>query len=214
MTETATPQKGAGMAIAALILGIVAVVTALIPVIGFFLIWVPAILALIFGIIGALGSRPKRGIALAGAILAVVSVIVAIATFAAGAAATKSAIDAAVDTAAGAVATSDAGTEATSGDSTVVYEVTGDGVPSTISYSTYDNGSFGSSTATDATLPWSTTQTISNAGGVFDLNSLTVTAMGSAETTTLSCKITVNGEVVAEQTSTGAYAMVICTDVQ
>lgn len=219
MTDTSATQKGAGLAIAALILGIVAAVTGLIPLVGFFLVWVPAILAIVFGIIGVTGGRPKRGIALAGGILGVASIVISLVTFIAGigaaASAGSQAVEQALDAASSEAAlTEESASSEVSGGSTVVYEVTGDGTATSISYSTYDNGSFGSQSANGAALPWSSTQTIADTGSVFDLSALTVTAMGSAETTTLTCKISVNGEVVSEKTSTGSFAMVICSKVQ
>lgn len=221
MSDSSTAQKGPGMAIAALVLGIVAAITALIPVVGFFLIWVPAILGIVFGIIGMTGGRPKRGIALAGGILSVVSVIIAIATFAVGVAAGAGAVQSALEDASTEISASaeaatggSASAGSTNGDTTVVYEVTGDGGASTISYGTYDSGSFSSASVTDPALPWSMTQTIAGGGSAFDLNTLNVNAMSGANSTTISCKITVNGEVVSEETSNGAFAMVMCMKVQ
>lgn len=224
MTDAPTPAKGSGMAVAALVLGIVAAVTALIPLVGIFLIWVPAILGLIFGIIGMTGGRPKRTLALVGVILAGVSVVIALVTFSVAAAGVKSAVDQAItdsqtsSDSSGTVATPDSGAGGSSSNSangsTVVYEVTGDGGATSIAYSSYSNGSFGTSTANDATLPWSVTENIGKDSGTFDIKSLTVTAMGDMNTTTMSCKITVDGKVVSEKTSTGAMALVICTAVQ
>jgi hypothetical protein len=91
---------------------------------------------------------------------------------------------------------------------TVLYEVTGGGTAD-ISYFTLNNGQSGSESANGAALPWSKQLTIAK-GGTFSFSSLTLTAIGDANTTTISCDIKVDGVVKAQQTSTGAYSTVTC----
>jgi hypothetical protein len=71
-------KAGNGLAVAALVLGIVGVVVGLIPL--FFVVaWVCGLLALIFGLIGRSKRRQeRRGMALAGAILGVVAIAVGV----------------------------------------------------------------------------------------------------------------------------------------
>ena len=67
---------GNGMAIASLILGIVAIVFGVIPLIGIFVASPCALLALIFGIVGIVkGTKIQRGVAMAiiGAVLALIA---------------------------------------------------------------------------------------------------------------------------------------------
>lgn len=66
-------NKGKGLAIAALVLGICAFVFAWVPVLN----WILAILAIVFGII-ALVKKAKKGMAIAGLVLGAVSILVAI----------------------------------------------------------------------------------------------------------------------------------------
>lgn len=198
VSETPNPAaaKGAGLSIAGLILGAVAFVVALIPLFGIGLVWVPALLALIFGIIGLTGGRPKKVLAIIAVALSVISVIVAIVTFTAGVAGVAKSVE-----------------EATATEpAEVVYEITGDGGSANVSYSSWADGEFGSQSANGAPLPWSQTETIEVAkNSTFDFTSLTLSATGNEATTTLTCKITVDGEVVSENTSTGAYALVMCS---
>jgi hypothetical protein len=51
-----------GLAIAALILGIVGAALSLIPVLGLFLCWLPALLAIVFGFIGLSTARRLNGL--------------------------------------------------------------------------------------------------------------------------------------------------------
>lgn len=64
--------RGNGFAVAALVLGICALVVGVIPLIGLFITFVPTLLAIIFGIVGIVrGSRIGRGtgVAVAGLVL-------------------------------------------------------------------------------------------------------------------------------------------------
>ena len=76
VTPAPTPPKS-GIAIAALVLGIVAAVFAIIPGPSFGA-FVPAILAAVLGIVALTRETPRRGFALAGIILGAVSLLVAI----------------------------------------------------------------------------------------------------------------------------------------
>ena len=206
MTDTnSAPAKGGGLAVAALVLGIVAIVFSFIPLVGIFLIWAPAAVAVILGIIALVGARPRKVMAIIGLALAVVGVIIAIVSSVIAAAAISAGIEAANES------TSITGEEAAGETSAVNYSVTGDGGTASISYWTYDNGNSGMESANGAPLPWSKDLTITNEGGIFDFTSMSMTAMGNDTTTTITCTITVDGEVVSTQTSTGAYAMVSCS---
>ena len=83
----------------------------------------------------------------------------------------------------------------------VVFEVTGSGRATSISYGT--NG--GVSQANGERLPWTESVEASDGFGVY---SLTAQSNGSGEIT---CRITVDGEEIARQTSTGQYAVVSCS---
>ena len=71
------PKPKSGLTLAALILGIVAMLCAVIPGLSF-IAFVPALVALVLGIIGLASKAPGRGKALAGVILGPVAFIVAI----------------------------------------------------------------------------------------------------------------------------------------
>jgi hypothetical protein len=94
---------------------------------------------------------------------------------------------------------------------TVVYEVTSDaGTAGNVTYLTFNNGGSGQEQATEAPLPFSKTIDLED-DGMFESSIFSLTAQASADATTISCKITADGKVVAEQTSTGQYAVVSCS---
>lgn len=93
----------------------------------------------------------------------------------------------------------------------VVYEVTGDGsTAANITYMTMTGGNMGTEQATAAPLPFTKEVPLED-GGMFDVSTYSLTAQADDSGTSISCKITVNGEVKAEQTSTGPYSVVSCT---
>lgn len=93
--------------------------------------------------------------------------------------------------------------------STVVYSVEGTGMAS-VSHMTVQGGSVVQESASPVALPFSKTLTVTGDSGAASAV-LTLTATGNQDTATLSCTITRNGEVVAEQTSTGPFATVTCS---
>ena len=113
-------------------------------------------------------------------------------------------------------ATQESGTSAAPGTSeesgsSVVYEVTGDGATAgNITYMTLTGGNMGTEQANAAPLPFTKEVPLEDAG-MFEASSFTLTAQADDSGTTISCKITVDGEVKAEQTSTGPYAVVSCS---
>lgn len=93
---------------------------------------------------------------------------------------------------------------------TVEYRVEGTGKATSISYFTVDNGQSQQSQETDAALPWTKTVEISE-GGHFNYQSLTLSAQAGASGGTITATILVDGEQVAQNSSSGAYAVVTVT---
>lgn len=220
MTNMQQPQQGMpaaapknGMGTTALVLGIIGILLAWIPIIGFFGFILGA-LAVVFGIIGVVrshkGTATNMVISYVGLGLGALAFIVSIAVF--GAFANE--VDKQLNNAnAGPSVSSGGSTEAgqgTSGDNSktgktkpgeVVYEVTGSQGASSI---TYGKGSQ-TSQRTNAGLPWSKTAKASNGIEFYSLTAQTGQAGGK-----ITCKITVNGKVLAENSSEGPYALVSC----
>lgn len=195
----ATPAKsGNGMGIAALILGIIALGTAFIPLVGIFLIWVPAIVGIVLGIVALVKKNAKKVVALIGLILAVVAIPVGIATFAAGVAGVGAAVNESIEE---------------SQVSEVVYELNGTGGTANVTYSAWVDGK-STSKSEEVTLPWSLTINPEQTEGEFNFSSFSVSAtsgdFSSDAPVDLSCKITADGEVVAESSDNAPYASVSC----
>lgn len=89
------------------------------------------------------------------------------------------------------------------GPATVLYEVTGPESTNNITYSA--GGTAQIAQENGAAAPW--TKTVEFAEGSFRVASLTAQNAGSGDIT---CRITVDGEVVSETTSSGEYAVVTC----
>lgn len=96
-----------------------------------------------------------------------------------------------------------------SGDSTVVFSVEGAGTASVTYMAVHGAGVVQQSvSATD--LPFTRTITV-RLGGAAAPASMTLAAVGNQDAGTLSCTITADGVILAEQTSTGPSAAVTCT---
>lgn len=191
------PAKGSGFAVTALVLGIIAVVFSFIPIINVVAI-VLGIIGLIFGVVGIFRSR--RVMSIIGAALCLLAIIVSVAISGAFASAVDDELN----------RTSDG-----SGDPVrVVYTLESDAPTVSATYATLDSGNIGSSQENGVALPW--TKELDVNDSLF--NSFTLTGVmdpvldGSAtDGSTITCRITVDGEVVAEQTSSGQFAAVTCS---
>ncbi|RFA18241.1 hypothetical protein B7R25_14385 [Subtercola boreus] len=180
-----------------MILGIVAFVGSFIPFLNFATGFV-AFIGIVFGIIGLVVKHRPRKVAIAGLIISVIALILSIILAIAYTAAFASGVSSAIAT---------ASAEANI-DVPIVYAVTGDGTAQ-INYSTYSNGTSGSESANGQTLPFEK-DVIAKTGGTFNYSSFNLSAIGDANTTTITCTITVNGKVVSTQTGSGAYANASC----
>lgn len=117
-------------------------------------------------------------------------------------------------TAATALTACGATSAATGGDLQVVYTIESDAPSVSATYATADRNGMGTQQDNNATPPWSKTVTAKDSfAKAFVLTgSMNPVLDGSApEGTTITCRITVDGKTVAEQTSTGQYATVSCT---
>lgn len=182
----------------ALIVSILAFVMAVVPVLSF-LAWLPAVTAIVFAIVGlVVKNRPRAmaGIGLGVAILAlIVGIIVSIVTTL------------------GAVATGiDAVVEEQQAEAAeileVTFEVTGT-TPANVSYSYEDaNGVDISESTDDVTLPFSLDVQVPR--GDFSLNYFSLSATSTVEGE-IACTLSINGEVVAQDSSSGSFNLVSCT---
>jgi len=214
----AQEKRGNGLGIASLIVGIVAFVGSFIPILNFVTGFV-AFAGLVLGVIALFLKNRRRGTAIAGSVVSLIALILSIVLATVYTAGFAGAVSDAIESSSSEPFITSAPLDSESPNaeapeeatSTVVYEVTAEGsaTAGTISYTTVDDGSVGQEQATDAALPF-TKEIALKGAGAFSYGSYTIVAQAAAGSTSISCKITVDGEVVAEQTSTGEYAVVTC----
>lgn len=175
------PLKSNGFGTAALVLGIIAVVFSIIPVVGF-IAFILGPLALIFGIIGITRKFTKKGTSITGIILGALSIIIAIIVTAMIAAAATSV------------------TETLNKEHKIEYVVTSTG-PANVSYWNGD----GSSTE-DITGDWKKEVTATG----FGISSLVVTGDFATESS-VTCEIIVDGVSSSTNSGSGTGAMASCS---
>lgn len=216
-----TQKSNNGLGLAALIVGIVAIVGAFIPFVNYVSGFL-ALVGLVLGIIALCLKNKKKGTATAGTVISglamILSIVMALVYTAAFASAVSDSIDESLQENIESAAPEEfveedapAEEEAATGDVVVVYEVTGESQDASITYSTYNDGSYGTEQANGTALPFSKEITV-KAGGDFDWSSYTLIAMnGYEDEGDITCSITVDGEVVSEQTSSGSFATATCS---
>lgn len=207
-----TPKRTNGLGVAALVLGLVALVFAWIPIANYFGMFI-GLVGLVLGIVGLLIKNRSKGLTIAGAAISalalILAIIMAVVYATAFAAAVKSVQDEGSRIQSSSAPSAGSSAPSTPGH-TIEYQVTSDApTANNITYYTFSNGQGGSEQANGAPVPWSKQFTVKG-GGLFDFNSLNITAMATADATTITCTITEDGVVKSTQTSTGAYAMVTC----
>lgn len=221
------PPRGNGPGVAALIVGIVALVLAVIPVVSF-AAFLPALAAIVLGIVGLVLQGRRRGTAVAGLVLGgvalLVAIVISVITIAGFVARTTGGIgelrsafptgvpDEATATAAPPVepsATASPGITLAPGEHTVVYTITGTG-EATLNYGTFAGGDSESSSGKKHPLPFRKTVRFTTT----DQDRFASFSAGASQVDPkepVTCTITVDGDVVSRRTSTGSsIAFVFC----
>ncbi|GAA4164529.1 hypothetical protein GCM10022286_26380 [Gryllotalpicola daejeonensis] len=186
-------KRRSGLGVAALVLGIIAFVLAWIPFASYVAIGLGGV-GLLLGILALVLRGHRGGIAVAGTIVAGIALLAAI---------LMTVVYAAIFSAAQSVG-HDLDKKANK-QVTVVFQVTGTSTDATVTYSSASGS--GMSQATGQKLPFS--KTITEKQGLIPVYSLTAT--NGTTGADIACKITVDGKVVAQQTSSGQFATVDCT---
>ncbi|MCS7482390.1 MmpS family protein [Umezawaea endophytica] len=183
------PRNGVGTA--GFVLGLLGFLFSFVPIIGV-IAWPLVIVGLVLSLVGfsraSKGIANNRGLAIAGAVLSVIGLVVCVLwTALFGAVATE--VDKQADQ-----------------EHLVVYEVSGDAVGASITYSTFgaDGGSTNQETVTS--LPWKKEMTVK---GLLGGGTLTVTS--PAEGGAVACRITVDGVEKKSATGSGAFSTALCS---
>jgi len=192
-SEPGPARRRGGLGIAALVLGIAGFVFAWIPFASYVAIGLAGI-GVILGILALVLRGRRTGLGIAGLIISAVALIAAI---------MMTVLYAAIFFAA--KTASDDITKTENKQVTVVYQVTGNSTDATVSYTS--TSASGTSESTGVKLPFS--KTVTEKQGLIPL--YTLTATNGTTGTDVSCSITVDGKVVAHETSSGQFATVDCT---
>jgi hypothetical protein len=176
------PVRGNAFGVTALVLGIVAVVFSFIPVMGM-VAFVLGPLAVLFGIVGATRKYSKKGAAVAGLVLGILSVVIAAIWLAVVGAAVNSA------------------DQALNSEHKVEYMVTTKG-KAAVNY-----WSGGGTSTENVTANWKKELTVKNS----DLLSLVVTGDFANTRAAVSCEILFDGKSIAKNTGSGQGAMASCS---
>jgi hypothetical protein len=176
------PVRGNAFGVTALVLGIVAVVFSFIPVMGM-VAFVLGPLAVLFGIVGATRKFSKKGAAVAGLVLGILSVVIAAIWLAVVGAAVNSA------------------DQALNSEHKVEYMVTTKG-KAAVNY-----WSGGGTSTENLTANWKKELAVKNS----DLLSLVVTGDFTNTGAAVSCEILFDGKSIAKNTGSGQGAMASCS---
>lgn len=184
------PSNGLGTA--GFVVGLIGLLFSFIPLIGV-VAWPLVILGIIFSAVGiskaTKGRATNKGLAIAGLVVSIAGLVVCVLWVAVW----NKAVD-------------DINEEANR-EAVIVYEVSGDAPSADITYSTYgDEMSTNQETVTK--LPWR--KEVSTTGIVKDGQLIVSTGADGGSVT---CKLTVDGEVVKEATASGAFAMASCDSI-
>ncbi|WP_033294409.1 DUF4190 domain-containing protein [Amycolatopsis jejuensis] len=187
-TQQLQPKNGLGTA--GFVLGLLGLIFSFIPIIGL-IAWPLVILGVIFSALGIARVRAQKatnkGIAIAGLVLSVIGLIIAIVW---ATAFTK--------------AVNDVNTEANR-TVTVHYEVTGTAKDASITYTTLGDNGVSTSQEQPKTLPWSKDLTTK---GLIKGGTLTVTT--GTEGGDVTCKVVVDGKEAKTSQASGNFATASC----
>ncbi|WP_253828989.1 DUF4190 domain-containing protein [Prauserella aidingensis] len=179
-----------GLGITGFVLGLIGLVFSWMPFIGV-ISWPLVALGLIFSILGLVRVKNRqatnKGMSIAGLVVSVLGIGVAVVMFI-------------VTTVAVNEVTEEANREVT-----VQYEVTGDAPSAEVVYSSFGGGNYSTNTETVNQLPWNEELTTS---GFFKGGDLRVVVGAGGGSVT--CKVTVDGEVVKTAEAEGAAGVANC----
>ncbi|WP_158726358.1 DUF4190 domain-containing protein [Tomitella fengzijianii] len=183
---TRPPRNGIG--IAALVVGIIALLFGIIPFIGLGGI-VLGVIGVVLGIVALSkvrsGDADNKGVSIAGLVLSGLAILAGIVT----SVLLFLVIDAAVDNA--------------TGTTPVTYQADSSGGQATVSYDVGSNS--GTSLSNDVQTPWSKDADASNLYGAF------LSVMSGADGGSVTCRILGDdGDVLAQNTAQGVFAVAIC----
>ncbi|TAJ46859.1 MAG: DUF4190 domain-containing protein [Herbiconiux sp.] len=203
-----SPKRRNTFGLVALILAIVAFVGAFIPFFNY-VAGLIALVALVLGIIALFIKGRGRGTAIAGLIIGFIALLVAIVLAIVYTFVFFGNLATSIGSGSGS-GSSGTGIDGSTRQISLIYQVGGTGSDVSVSYTTYADGISATQQQTGQTLPFEQEYTVGT-GGAATYNSYTLTATNGAVDGDVTCRIILDGTVVAEQTSTGSYSTASCT---
>jgi hypothetical protein len=182
-------RRGNAFGLVALIVGLVAIVGCAIPIVNNVSI-VLGVIAVVFGVIGLVVKHRRRGLAITGLVLGILSVVIGLST--------QALYSSMLDGVGKAI--SSASSDSFDKEHTVSIKVEGDSTDANITYTT-DGGS---EQADSPTLPF--TKEFKVTGSRFG----TVTASNGQTGNKVTCTVTVDGKQVSTNSASGQYASASC----
>lgn len=201
LPEGRAPRNTFGLV--ALIVGIVAFVTAFVPIVNYAAVFL-ALAGLVLGVIALFFPARKKGTAIAGLIISFVALIVSIVL---AIVYTFLFFGHVINSATGSGAGDD---PLDDGEVSLIYQVDGTGSDVDITYATFENGVPGTEQETGQRLPFEQEFEVPF-GGAATYNTYTITAVNGPGDGDVICRIVVDGRVLVEREATGEYSAVTCT---
>lgn len=199
------PKRRNTFGLVGLILAVVAFVGAFIPFFNY-VAGLIALVALVLGVIALFLKGRGKGTAIAALIIGFVALLVAIVLAIVYTFIFFGNLATSIGTGSG----SSTGIDGSTRQVSLIYQVDGTGSDVTVSYTTYSGDVTATQQQTGQSLPFEEDLTVGT-GGAATYNSYTVTATNGAADGDITCRIILDGTVVAEQTSAGAYSTASCT---
>ncbi|MDO9396469.1 MAG: hypothetical protein Q7T71_07990 [Herbiconiux sp.] len=206
--NAAAPGPGARkrnpLGVAALVIGIVSFVAALIPIVNYLAVLL-AFVGVVLGVIALVLAGRRKAAAVAGTIVSFValaaSVVLAIVY-------TFVFFGGLIGWVSEAGSSGPGGIDATS--LPLIYQVDGTGSDVDVTYSTFVGDVQSTEQLLGQDLPFEESMTVAY-GGADTYDSYTVTAVNGADGGDIECRILLDGQVLVEQSASGAYATATCT---
>ena len=191
-------KRANGLGIASLVIGIVAFLGSFVPFLDY-ATGPLAFVGLVLGVVALFLAGRAKGAAVAGVVLSLVGLVTSI-------------ILAIVYTFVffGVQAHSNPALVVPSDSVPLVYQVDGTGSDATITYTTYTDDIPGTEQLMNQSLPFEEDLT-AKIGAQYTYNSYTLTVTNGASDGDVTCRIILDGKVLEEQTSAGAYSTASCT---
>jgi hypothetical protein len=192
-------KRGNPLGLASLIIGVVALICANVGLLTF-VAWVPGFVAVALGISALVAKDRKRATGVLGFITGALAIIMGIIW-------SIGSVVLLVEWATGAPIGTDPDPD---GPLRLRYSITGDGLTSdSVTHDALGGPDASVEQVSDTRVPWTENELVER-GIPLNYSSVTLSAQASSDSTMITCRITLDGDVIAEDRATGPNAVVTC----